>query len=75
MTKQLRRTPEISNREMVTALKNEAKSARASGDFMMSTDSKAFIVIGKERHRLAITSVPATISRLKNKVLTRTGSN
>jgi hypothetical protein len=66
ITNKLTRTPDISGRDMVTALKNEAKNARVSGGFVMSADGTAFVVVmdnGEEKHRLAITSVPMTVSR------------
>jgi hypothetical protein len=76
--KKLNRARDISSRDMVAALKAEAKNAHASGGIEMSDDGKAFVVMdnGKVKNRLAIRSVPATLSRLKQKlILTRTGSN
>ena len=52
---------------MGDALKVEAQTGNADGRITMSDDGTAFIVTdnGKVKNRLAITSVPATVSRLK----------
>jgi hypothetical protein len=77
--KKLNRDWDISSADMVDALKAEADT---DGPIEMSNDDKAFVVIGddgKEKNRLAIKSVPSTISRLRKKNfkthLTRTGSD
>jgi hypothetical protein len=58
--------PDISGRAMVAALKAVAENGLADGS-IMSDDRKAFVVMdnGKVKNRLAMTSVPATISRLR----------
>jgi hypothetical protein len=63
MRKKLDRNRNISSADMVAALKDEAENA--DGRIEMSDDDTAFVVIDNGKHRLAITSVPATISRLR----------
>jgi hypothetical protein len=77
ITNKLKRDPDISGRATVVALKAVAENGLADGNIIMSDDGKAFVVMdnGKVKNRLKKTSVAATLSRLKNKVLTRTGSN
>jgi hypothetical protein len=75
MTEKLDRDPDISSADMVAALKDATEN---DGRIEMSDDDTAFVVMGngKEKYRLKITSVPSTISKLKQKlILTRTGSN
>jgi hypothetical protein len=65
--KKLNRDPDISGRAMVAALKAVAENGLADGSIIMSDDGKAFVVMdnGKVKNLLAMTSVPATISRLR----------
>jgi hypothetical protein len=67
MTKKLDRDPNISGRDMVAALKAVAENGLADGSIIMSADSSAFVVMDneRERYRLAVKSVPPTISRLR----------
>ena len=67
MEKKLKRDWGISSADMGDALKVEAQTGNADGRITMSDDGTAFIVTdnGKVKNRLAITSVPATVSRLK----------
>lgn len=78
ITNKLKRDPDISGRVMVATLKAVAENGFADGSIRMSDDGKAFVVIdnGKVINRLKETSVAATLSKLKQKlILTRTGSN
>ena len=70
LTNKLKRTPDISGRAMVDALKAEAENGGDDGSITMSADGEAFVVINGDEviNRLAITSVPATISRLRKKI-------
>jgi hypothetical protein len=71
ITNKLKRTRDISSRDMEAALKDEAENANVSEDIMMSPDGTAFVVMdngGKEKNRLAITSLPPTISRIRKKI-------
>jgi hypothetical protein len=66
----LKRDRDISNADMVAALRAEAENGLTDGRITMSADGEAFVVMdkGEERHRLAIKSVPATVSRLRKKI-------
>jgi hypothetical protein len=70
ITKKLKRDRDISGCDMVAALKAEAENGLADGHIIMSADGTAFVVMdnAKEKNRLATTSVPATVSRLRKKI-------
>jgi hypothetical protein len=69
MTKKLNRDRHVSSADMVAALKAVAENGLADGSIITSADDSAFIVMdnGKEKNRLKITSVPATLSALRKK--------
>jgi hypothetical protein len=65
--KKLKRDWGTSNADIGDALKVEAQTGNADGSITMSDDGTAFVVMdnGKVKNRLAITSVPAKVSRLR----------
>ena len=71
MTKKLKRGSGISSSDMVAALKGDAETPNGDAYLTMSPDGTAFEFIddkGKVKNRLKITSVPATLSKLRKKI-------